>query len=432
MSAKTEEKRMEFAERVKDSLADGVVMWQNLSVPLAAPENAESGRPYKGLNALYLLQNASDNGFMESRWLTVKDANKQGDKVKTGEKGTSLEYWGTRGDTIGTHSYSVFNVAQLDSFQRPEMPPSPPPPDYDKAAAILKKTGVEIPQNRDEDSYRAVLEKTLVDVGKETPLFNEVHTKELKDLRVSLASTFLMWETHIPLMQDISKDTAKSWSESIQHNPIELFKAIRDAGKLVNEMVKGLELEHEQPKAAEQETAPQDAPTDEKKSKAIIPKVGDRVTFRAKHAQNGSVSLTGEVVAMDDQKGTVTMQCGAKTVPVFRGKGSFFEAPPLEQEETKEHAKSLAQKHVGENGKVFFARDDGVYKGVIVETTPTFAIQEVNRGMAVLHRQKDLFPQGQGDDMVQKGRNVVIHKEAGRATVSPNTTQQWEKEGNER
>jgi hypothetical protein len=150
------------------------------------------------------------------------------------------------------------------------------------------------------------------------------------------------------------------------------------------------------------------------------------VTFRAK---DGSAALTGEVVNTDDLKGTVTMQCGSKTIPVFRGKGSFLEVQPLEQEETKEHAQNLARKHAGENGKVFFARDEGIYKGVIVETTPTFAIQEVHKGMTVLHRLKDL---AQGSELVQKDKNVVIHKEAGKAAVSVNTTQQRGKEGNGR
>jgi hypothetical protein len=189
-------------------------------------------------------------------------------------------------------------------------------------------------------------------------------------------------------------------------------------------MLKGLELE--QSNAAGRESAPQNATT-EKKEKFVTPKVGDRVTF---HAKDGTVKLTGEVAGMDDLKGTVTIQCGSKNIPVFRGKGSFTEAPPLSHEQTKENAKALAQKHAGENGKVFFARDEGVYKGIIVETTPTFAVQEVQKGMAVLHRLKDLGRKN--EERVQKGQNVVIYKEAGKVTVSPNQTHQEKGAGIER
>jgi len=426
MSSKTDEKRLEFAKWVGEYLEHGVIPWQSPSMPSAAPENAVSGRSYKGVNALYLLKPIREEAFTDSRWITVKDANSQGYKVKAGTKGTSVEYWGTRGDKIGSHSYSVFNVEQLESFpaREPDIRPN-----YDRAAAILKKGGADVPQNRDENAYRAALEKTLADAGKNTPVFNDVHTQDLKALRLTLANTFLMWETHIRTTQDITKATTQSWATSIKHNPAELFRAVRDAGKLVNEMLKGLDLEHEQPNAPEREPMPRNEAAEKKGTRAITPKVGDRVRFFAK---NDGPSLTGEVVEMDDLKGTVTLRCGSKSIPVFRGKGSFTEAPSLEREQTKEYAKELARKHVGENGKVFFARDDGVYRGVIVETTPTFAIQKIQEGTAVLHRLKDLGPEN--GEQIQKGRDVAIHKEAGRITVSPSQVQreQQKKAGVER
>jgi hypothetical protein len=105
-----------------------------------------------------------------------------------------LEYWGTRNGETGTHSYSVFNVEQLDSFptQKAEVHPN-----YDRADAILKKAGAAIPENRDENAYCAALGKTLAEASAKTPLFNDVHTQDLKALRLSIANTFLMGETHM-------------------------------------------------------------------------------------------------------------------------------------------------------------------------------------------------------------------------------------------
>jgi antirestriction protein ArdC len=416
MSLKTDEKRKEFAEWTAECLKRGAIPWQNAAVPLTVPESAVSGRPYKGLNALYLLRPIREEGFIDSRWITAKDANKQGYKIKKGSKGVSLEYWGMRDGKTGPHSYSVFNVGQLDSFpaQYPKIRPN-----YDRAEAILKNAGADIPQNRDENDYSAALEKTLANAADKTPIFNDVHTQDLKDLRVTLANTFLIWETHICTTQDITLATTQSWAKSIEHNPTELFKAIRDARKLVGEMTKGLEQEQY---GTAQENIPFNGVPKEKE-KSVIPKIGDRVTFRAK---GSDASLTGAVTDMDDFKGTVTLKCGDKSIPVFRGKGVFFEAPPLAREETKEYAREAAQKLVGENGKVFFAKDDGVYKGVIVETTPTFALQEVRKGTIILHRLKDLGQENHAE--IQKGQDLAIRKEAGKATISLNPVRQEQRE----
>ena len=53
MSVKTDEKRLEFAEKVGKSLEQGFIPWQSAAVPSAAPENAVSGRPYKDLQSQY-------------------------------------------------------------------------------------------------------------------------------------------------------------------------------------------------------------------------------------------------------------------------------------------------------------------------------------------------------------------------------------------
>jgi antirestriction protein ArdC len=189
MSLKTEEKRKEFAEWTGEYLERGFIPWQSPPVPSSVPESAVSGRPYKGLNALYLLRPIREEGFTDSRWITEKDANKQGYNVKAGEEGVSLEYWGTRDGKPGTHSYSVFNVGQLDSF--PERYPDICP-NYDRADIILKSAGADIPQKRDEAAYRDALEKTLADTAAKTPFFSEAHTQDLKALRLTIANTFLM------------------------------------------------------------------------------------------------------------------------------------------------------------------------------------------------------------------------------------------------
>jgi hypothetical protein len=167
----------------------------------------------------------------------------------------------------------------------------------------------------------------------------------------------------------------------------------------------------------------------ERREESITPKIGQRVTF---HPHNTKAKLTGKVVDMDDE--TVTLQSGRAVIPAIRNGGVFTAAREPEQSHTKEHAREQAQKHVGEQGKVFLAKgSDVTYKGVIVEKTPAFAIQKVNAETAILHRLKDLetkekdghgVPVQENEDfhLIQEGKEVSITKEGpekGGVTIRP-------------
>jgi uncharacterized protein (UPF0332 family) len=81
------------------------------------------------------------------------------------------------------------------------------------------------------------------------------------------------------------------------------------------------------------------------------------------------------------------------------------------QEETKENAQNLAHKHIGENGKVCFARYDGIYTGSIVEITPTYVLQKVNEETVVIHRREDLEnAKKEKQALIKKGESVSIVK----------------------
>jgi hypothetical protein len=156
----------------------------------------------------------------------------------------------------------------------------------------------------------------------------------------------------------------------------------------------------------------------EKREESISPRIGQRVTFQP---HNAKVKLTGKVVDMDDE--TVTLQSGRAIIPAIRDGGVFTEAPEPEQSHTKEYAKEQAQKHVGEQGKVFLAKGGGeTYKGVIVEKTPTFAIQKVNAETAILHRLKDLEVKEKDGQGVPLKENEDFHLiQEGRMTLYPPT-----------
>jgi hypothetical protein len=143
----------------------------------------------------------------------------------------------------------------------------------------------------------------------------------------------------------------------------------------------------------------------------VKPKMGKRMTF---HLRESQTTLTGEVIAIDDDRGTATLRAGRATIPIISAKGYFTEAAPLEYTQTKEYAQERAKRHAGKNEMVYFARDERIYRGSIVEVTPTYAIQKTGADMATLHRLKDL----EGfDEKLLNNQDVVIRKTEGTGIV---------------
>jgi hypothetical protein len=198
-----------------------------------------------------------------------------------------------------------------------------------------------------------------------------------------------------------------------------------------------VKYEAQRARTADNEQQTQDTGIEE----SISPKIGQRVTFQA---HGTKTKLVGKVVDMDDE--TVTLQSGRALIPALRDKGTFTEAPELDATHTKKFAQEQAQKHVGEHGSVFLAKNKGSYKGTIVELTPTFAIQKVNSETAILHRLKDLEVQeknGHGElkdqareneefypHLIRAGQDVSITRESlrnGGVVIEP-----WDREREEK
>jgi antirestriction protein ArdC len=436
--SKVEEKRNEFVERVVKSLEDGVVPWRGMTLPAAPQQNAASGRNYSGINALYLLETASANGYSDPRWLTHKDAETHGLKVRAGEKSVGLEYWGKDEEgKAAARSYPVFNIQQFygteagakgtEEYQKP---------DYAKAVEVLKKTGMEPPSEDKKEAYQEAVKSLLASTAEKSEVLKNIQSPQLKELRMNMAGAFLAQEAGIPLgAPGETPAPATEWAKTLRLNPKELFRAARDAVKLTNEALgrtknqeQAAELSKaELPKAElsqteqtrQEQTQPDLAREQREQEKIFEPEVGQRVTFQP---HDGKTKLTGTVKEVSETE--VVLQCGRVTIPALREKGTFSEAPEPDRTHTKEYAKEQAQKHAGENGNVYTARgEDAVYKGAVVELTPTFAIQKVGED-AILHRLKDLEKADGEKSPIQAGQDVSIVKGAkGVVTVEP-----WDRE----
>lgn len=118
----------EVTDRIVAALEAGTVPfikpWTTTS---GMPENAVTGRPYRGINVLLLSIAGQAAGYASDQWLTFKQALAAGVPVRKGEKATRiyffkrLEVEEKTGEAEGAskvipmlREYYVFNVAQLE------------------------------------------------------------------------------------------------------------------------------------------------------------------------------------------------------------------------------------------------------------------------------------------------------------------------------
>lgn len=84
--------RDEVAEEMIRHIEAGTAPWQKpwrAGVLGQGPHNPVSGKPYQGINRLWL----DMQGREDPRWLTYNQALNLGGQVRKGERGTSIEYW---------------------------------------------------------------------------------------------------------------------------------------------------------------------------------------------------------------------------------------------------------------------------------------------------------------------------------------------------
>lgn len=148
--AKTQRKidvRQELAEKLMQQMETGSAFWQKPwdAGSMEMPHNATTGKPYKGVNAQYLMLFSPDPA--DNRWCTYKQANEQGWQVKKGEHGIPIEKWSeythkrtadeiqklreagavglieSEEKRLGVRYYTVFHASQIDGIPDRERGP---------------------------------------------------------------------------------------------------------------------------------------------------------------------------------------------------------------------------------------------------------------------------------------------------------------------
>ena len=88
----------QFADSIIKQIKAGTAPWQKPWKPgeRFMPENAFSGKPYTGGNALYLALAGQERGYTDNRWATYRQIAQAGGHVKKGEHGEKILYFDTK------------------------------------------------------------------------------------------------------------------------------------------------------------------------------------------------------------------------------------------------------------------------------------------------------------------------------------------------
>ena len=123
----------DVTKKMMDALENGVVPWRKPWTTMGAHRNLASGREYRGINVFLTSLAAMRGGYAYPLWLTMKQTNRLGGRVRAGERGTMVVFWEPRVDVrklddgeeeerrrLVFKKYYVWNVEQIDGLVLPE------------------------------------------------------------------------------------------------------------------------------------------------------------------------------------------------------------------------------------------------------------------------------------------------------------------------
>ncbi|QIN32751.1 zincin-like metallopeptidase domain-containing protein [Legionella longbeachae] len=276
----------QIIESLKAGTAPWLKPWEPGTGNGQVPYNPITGKRYRGINALYLMLNQSD----DNRWLTYKQAQSMDAQVRKGEKGTTIQYWKFHEEQIKQDDAgkpvldeqgnplkvqvnlerpkvfyaTVFHASQIDNM--PELITKEPDwslieraekllhnsgativhSEADRAFYRLSTDSIHLPPKEQFKSAANYYATALHELGHWSghpsrldrdlghPFGSDAYAKE--ELRAEIASMLLGAELGIG--HDPSQHTAyiKSWIQVLEDEPLEIFRASADAEKIVNHL----------------------------------------------------------------------------------------------------------------------------------------------------------------------------------------------------
>jgi antirestriction protein ArdC len=143
--------------------------WFHNGTDIARPTNLASGKRYRGINTLALWVAGLAAGYGEGLWGTYKQWQAANAQVRKGERATTVVLWreitsSQQDDDHGddddgrrrmfARAFSVFNVAQVDGYERPLTPVLPEDERLAHAEAFIANLGIKTVFGGPEACYR--------------------------------------------------------------------------------------------------------------------------------------------------------------------------------------------------------------------------------------------------------------------------------------
>jgi antirestriction protein ArdC len=278
--AKTQEQiYLEVTNRIVELLEKGTVPWTKSWNPgTQLPMNFETRKPYRGVNIWMLMY----SGFTSRYWVTFRQIQNLGGKVKKGEKSRSVVYWNFRrfkdeknDDKVISipflKEYRVFNLEQTEGIEIPDnelevldfteinsaqeivdfmpLPPSIVHEDQDRAYYSPTQDLVMMPERKqfksEEQYYQVLFHELSHSTGHENRLSRKEvteanmfgsHAYSKEELVAEFSSSFLCGVAGID-KEEITQNTVayiQSWSKKLKENPKWLVSACGKATKSAN------------------------------------------------------------------------------------------------------------------------------------------------------------------------------------------------------
>lgn len=307
MADDRENKTSAYAQRIADQLITqleaGTAPWQKPWAPgeRILPQNAVSGRPYRGSNAIALMLEGQAHGYADPRWLTYRQAQGLGAQVRKGEKGTLIRFYKFEGQEpvlgadgqptrgadgqIVTHNVryerpQMFSAIVFNADQCNGLPPLAPAMTmseaarHERAETLLAATGasirhdqadrafyrpatdsIHLPQPEQFNSPDGYYATALHEVGHWTghpsrldrdlshPFGSAGYARE--ELRAEIASLMIGQELEIGHDPGQHAAYVQSWIQALREDPNEILRACADAERITKHVL-GIERGIEQ------------------------------------------------------------------------------------------------------------------------------------------------------------------------------------------
>jgi antirestriction protein ArdC len=442
--------RKEVTDQIIEMLEKGTAPWQKPWEPgsLQLPFNPTTEKSYRGGNALHLMAVGTRRGFDDPRWLTYKQAAANGWQVRSGEKGTQIEFWqfgeeakkgqspegnAERGTGSGDYRgplrrvFTVFNAKQIDGIS-PYVPKERADWEIaDTGESILRNSGAKIVHDQNDrafysrsadrihlppdvafksaaDYYGTALHELAHWSGHPERLNRQTLNESYRfgdanyakeELRAELASVFLAAERGIPHNPEQHAAYVGSWIKALSEDKNEIFRAAKDAHRAADYL-----LDLERGKQLRTETSEHVASFERGAGAVAITEKETATEHREPVASKGVAKIEAEKILDGEVDGR---------------------RPPSEQaiKESFAAAEEAARKIMGEKVRTYPAdTDSGKYRGEVIGETEHHLIQKVSPKSAVAH-EKHLLP-----GSVALAENALISYSNQVAQLKPNQERQ--------